>query len=146
MARNGFKIFDSDTHVGPVMDVLDPYLSGAEKAKLASWEQYKTANKRGHVTYTRGQRRYRRRLGTARPEESPGGYMAGLRLRLSAWREPLPEIGRIRAGLGHGRDPQAQVVLGQRGPSLRPLRAELARYARYTRHRWARGGAVQHSV
>jgi len=25
MAKNGFKIFDSDTHVGPFVDVLDPY-------------------------------------------------------------------------------------------------------------------------
>ena len=27
MARDGFKIFDSDTHVGPSMNVLDPYLA-----------------------------------------------------------------------------------------------------------------------
>ena len=58
MARNGYRIFDSDTHVGPVMDVLERFLTDAEKAKLAAWEQHKTANKRGHVTYTRGQRRY----------------------------------------------------------------------------------------
>ena len=77
MARNGYKIFDSYTHVGPVMDVLEKYLSGAEKAKLLEWEPYRTANRRGNVTYTRGQRRYRRRLGTATPEETPGGYMAG---------------------------------------------------------------------
>lgn len=77
MAKNGFKIFDSDTHVGPVMDVLERYLADAEKAKLAAWEPHKTTNKRGHVTYTRGQRRYRRRLGTATPEDTPGGYMAG---------------------------------------------------------------------
>lgn len=77
MARNGFKIFDSDTHVGPVMDVLDKHIAGAEKAKLPAWEEFKSTNKRGNVTYTRGQRRYRRRLGTAKPEETPGGYMAG---------------------------------------------------------------------
>jgi predicted TIM-barrel fold metal-dependent hydrolase len=77
MARNGFRIFDSDTHVGPVMEVLEKHLSSAEKARLPAWEQHKSANKRGHVTYTRGQRRYRRRLGSAKPEETPGGYMAG---------------------------------------------------------------------
>ena len=77
MARNGYRIFDSDTHVGPVMGVLENYLTDAEKAKLAAWEQHKTVNQRGHVTYTRGQRRYRRRLGTATPEDTPGGYMAG---------------------------------------------------------------------
>ncbi len=77
MARNGYKIFDSDTHVGPVMDVLDKHLAAAEKVKLPGWEPFKTANKLGRVTYTKGQRRYRRRLGTAKPEETPGGYMAG---------------------------------------------------------------------
>ena len=77
MARNGYRIFDSDTHVGPVMDVLDKHLAAAEKAKLPAWEEFKSANKRGNITYTRGQRRYRRRLGAAKPEE-----MAGVRARL----------------------------------------------------------------
>ena len=31
MARNGYKIFDADTHVGPVMEVLDKYLTHAER-------------------------------------------------------------------------------------------------------------------
>jgi len=77
MAKNGYKIFDSDTHVGPVMGVLEKHLTSAEKGKLPGWEQFKATNKGGHVTYTKGQRRYRRRLGTAQPEETPGGYMAG---------------------------------------------------------------------
>ncbi|MGH8642807.1 MAG: amidohydrolase family protein [Burkholderiales bacterium] len=77
MARNGYRIFDSDTHVGPVMDVLDKHIASAEKAKLPAWEEFKSANKRGNVTYTRGQRRYRRRLGTAKADETPAGYMAG---------------------------------------------------------------------
>lgn len=77
MARDGYRIFDSDTHVGPVMGVLEKHLTSAEKAKLPGWDEFKATNKGGHVTYTRGQRRYRRRLGTARPEETPGGYMAG---------------------------------------------------------------------
>ena len=29
MARNGFKIFDSDTHVGPYMEVLEKYITDA---------------------------------------------------------------------------------------------------------------------
>ena len=74
--RNGFKIFDSDTHVGPHMDVLDPYLSASDKARLAGWEPY-LSRRSGHVTYTKGQRHYRRRLGAARGEETSGGYMAG---------------------------------------------------------------------
>ena len=75
--RNGFKIFDSDTHVGPYMDVLSPYLSDADNATLAQWEQYRSVDKHGRITYTKGQRHYRRRLGEAHAEQTPGGYMAG---------------------------------------------------------------------
>ncbi len=77
MARNGFKIFDSDTHVGPYMEVLSPYLSDAERATLARWEDYRSVDKHGRITYTKGQRHYRRRLGEAQAEQTPGGYMAG---------------------------------------------------------------------
>ncbi len=35
MAKNGYRIFDSDTHVGPFMEVLEPYLSEGEKSRLA---------------------------------------------------------------------------------------------------------------
>jgi hypothetical protein len=27
MARNGYQIFDSDTHVGPAAEILTPYLT-----------------------------------------------------------------------------------------------------------------------
>ena len=27
MAKNGYKIFDSDTHVGPQADILERYMS-----------------------------------------------------------------------------------------------------------------------
>jgi hypothetical protein len=40
VARNGYRIFDSDTHVGPVMDVLDKHLAATERAKLPAWEEY----------------------------------------------------------------------------------------------------------
>ena len=66
MARDGFRIFDSDTHVGPSMNVLDSHLASAEKARLADWEQWKDVNPRnGRITYTRGGRQYQRRLGSA---------------------------------------------------------------------------------
>jgi len=77
MARDGFKIFDSDTHVGPSMNVLDKYLSSAEKDRLAGWEQWKDTNPRtGRITYTKGRRSYQRRLGTATAETGPARYMA----------------------------------------------------------------------
>lgn len=77
MARNGYRIFDSDTHVGPLMNVLANYVTDAEKKRLSGWEEFKSVNKLGHITYTKGQRRYQRRLGSATAEQTPGGYMAG---------------------------------------------------------------------
>ena len=65
MARNGYRIFDSDTHIGPYMDVLERYLSGSEKEKLAAWEPHRSKSK-GFPVYTKGQRRYLRKLGSAR--------------------------------------------------------------------------------
>ena len=77
MARDGFRIFDSDTHVGPSMNILDRYLASAEKARLADWEQWRDVNPRsGRVTYTRGGRQYQRRLGCAAADPTPGRYMA----------------------------------------------------------------------
>src|ERR1700730_7223169 len=77
MARDGFRIFDSDTHVGPDARILARYLSEAEKDRLREWEKFKSVDRNGRETYTRGQRRYRRRLGMAEPDEAPAGYMAG---------------------------------------------------------------------
>jgi uncharacterized protein len=91
MARNGYKIFDSDTHVGPFMEVLEQYLSASEKTQLAQWEQYRTLNKRGQVTYTKGQRVYRRRLGDAEADQAPAGYMAGF-TGVKREREPSPRV------------------------------------------------------
>jgi predicted TIM-barrel fold metal-dependent hydrolase len=89
--KNGCRIFDSDTHVGPYMEVLEPYLSEAEKSLLSGWAQYKTVNKRGQQTYTRGQRLYRRRLGDARADQAPAGYMAGY-TGVKREREPSPRV------------------------------------------------------
>jgi uncharacterized protein len=91
MARDGYRIFDSDTHVGPDAAILDRYLSEAEKDRLIGWERYRTTGRNGHVTYTKGQRRYRRKLGTAIPEESPGGYMAGF-TGVARQRQPSPLV------------------------------------------------------
>lgn len=69
MARDGFKIFDSDTHVGPAADILERYLTASEKEKFKVYAPYKSVHHRtGHVTYTRGIRNYRRRLGSMEAE------------------------------------------------------------------------------
>ncbi len=77
MAKDGYKIFDSDTHVGPIINVLDPFMTEAEKKRLEGWSEFRVENKKGHVTYNRGQRRYRRKLGMAVADTAPAGYMAG---------------------------------------------------------------------
>jgi len=91
MAGVRYRIFDSDTHVGPDAAILDRYLSQAEKDRLIGWERYRATGRNGHVTYTKGQRRYRRKLGTAAPEESPGGYMAGF-TGVARERQPSPLV------------------------------------------------------
>ena len=88
MARNGYRIFDSDTHVGPYMDVLERYLSGAEKERLAAWEPFRSKSK-GFPVYTKGARKYLRKLGTAQAEADKGGYRAGF---TGAKREREPAV------------------------------------------------------
>jgi hypothetical protein len=41
MACDGYRIFDSDTHVGPDARILARYLSEPEKDRLRDWEAYK---------------------------------------------------------------------------------------------------------
>src|SRR6202790_3501429 len=77
MARGGYKFFDTDPHVGPYIDVLEPYLTAEDKARLAGGEQYRTTSRSGHVSYNKGQRVYQRRLYTETAEAAPSGYMAG---------------------------------------------------------------------
>ena len=44
-----------ERHVG----ILADYLSEAKKDRLRGWEAYKSRDRSGHETYTKGQRRYR---------------------------------------------------------------------------------------
>ncbi len=93
MSKDGFLIFDTDTHVGPSMDVLEGYMSEAERQKLEPFAQFRSVAKRtGQVTYRMGARRYERRLGLAEPgERSNGGYMAGF-TGAHKGREPVPTV------------------------------------------------------
>ena len=79
MASNGYKIFDSDTHVGPSADILERYLSANDRDKLKGFAEFRTQNRRtGHSTYNFNTRQYTRRLGDpeARPPDA-GEYMTG---------------------------------------------------------------------
>ncbi|MBV9018501.1 MAG: hypothetical protein JO058_22860, partial [Alphaproteobacteria bacterium] len=70
MARDGYRIFDSDTHVGPDAAILESYLSADEKERLACWASYRATGRSGRVTYTKGERHYRRKLGAAAPDKT----------------------------------------------------------------------------
>jgi len=92
MARNGFKIFDADTHVRPDADLLQPYLDVDMRAKLNQFDRYKATNKEGAVTYLMGTRHYQRRLGAA-DEDAPENkeYMSGYKRHQHGKPDPLCE-------------------------------------------------------
>ena len=58
MARDGLRIFDADTHVGPTMAVLERYLTAAERAALEPLSDKRATRKNGQVTYQGGERKY----------------------------------------------------------------------------------------
>jgi hypothetical protein len=39
--RHGFKIFDSDTHLNPMAETLEPYFDAAMRKRLPEWESCK---------------------------------------------------------------------------------------------------------
>jgi uncharacterized protein len=39
--RNGYKIYDSDTHLGPMAENLAPYFDASVRNRLPEWEQFK---------------------------------------------------------------------------------------------------------
>jgi hypothetical protein len=39
--RDGFKIFDSATHISPMAETLEPYFDAAMRKRLAEWESCK---------------------------------------------------------------------------------------------------------
>src|SRR4029434_10681490 len=90
VARNGYKIFDADTHVRPDADLLEPYLSNLARAKLALYENYRARHNHGAVTYLMGERKYKRRLGLAGDEEPQGKeYMSGYKRQQHRKPHPL---------------------------------------------------------
>ena len=54
MARNGYRIFDADTHVRPDAKLLIPYLPAPAREKLSQFEKYQARNQDGAVTYLMG--------------------------------------------------------------------------------------------
>lgn len=90
MAKDGYLIFDADTHVGPSMDVLEPYLSAAERARLEPLAPYRRGTR-----YMMGERKYDRRLGEAEPTPTdPNAYMGGRFTGSHKGRRPHPDTDR----------------------------------------------------
>lgn len=141
MSKNGFKIFDSDTHVGPYVDILNPFIEDEIKAKLPVWEKYKTAHhKTGHISYLMGQRKYRRRIGDAAPDATPARYMAGF-TGVETTKKPNPDIDkdpdlRIADLDFEGVDVNLMVPSGWFGTwtTVDDVELELGMYRAY--HRW----------
>lgn len=78
--KNGFKIWDTDTHVRPSLETLEPYYDANVRTRLPELEPYKRENRRdveglvvGRHSYALGERvSYARCLGKAAPE--PGVF------------------------------------------------------------------------
>jgi len=140
MARDSYRIFDSDTHVGPDARILAAYLSEAERDQLRGWEAYKSTDRHGRETYTKGQRGYRRRLGMATPDDAASGYMAGF-TGVKRTREPAPHVDadpgeRIKDMDHDGADVNLTLPSGWFGTwtASDDVALEMAMYRAY--HRW----------
>ena len=142
MARNGYRIFDADTHVGPTMDVLEGYLASPERAALEPLGDLRRVNKRtGQISYHAGERKYERRLGepAARPAD-PHAYM-GAYSGSHKGRDPDPRVdhdpaARIADMDSEGVDVNLLLPSGWFGTwtTVEDTRQELALYRAY--HRW----------
>ena len=140
MARNGFKIFDADTHVRPDADLLEPYLSAQMRARLERFSAHKERNKDGAVTYLMGAREYKRRLGAvpgAKPEKNE--YMQGYKRHQHGKPDPLcerdPNV-RIKDMDSEGVDVNLMLPSGWFGTwtTVDDAAIETAMYEAY--HRW----------
>ena len=71
--KNGFRVYDSDTHVNPAAEVLERYVDPGFRPRLAELEPYRFAVGQGAVggveglhNYRVGTKYYRRVLGEQR--------------------------------------------------------------------------------
>src|SRR5438552_10304484 len=75
--KNGFLVYDSDTHVNPATEVLERYVDPGFRPRLAELEPYRFAVGQGAVggvpefhNYRVGTKYYRRVLGEPAPRET----------------------------------------------------------------------------
>lgn len=93
MAKNGYKIFDSDTHVGPQADILAQYMTAGDLERLKAFDGFlRKSSTTGHSTYNFNTRSYTRRLGQPEAQESdPREYMTGFTAQHRRPPNPLQE-------------------------------------------------------
>jgi predicted TIM-barrel fold metal-dependent hydrolase len=77
--KNGFRVYDADTHVNPAAEVLERYVDPGFRPRLAELAPYRASGSDGLHSYRVGTKFYRRILGEASPRESFTG-------RESRWR------------------------------------------------------------
>ncbi len=91
--KDGYKIFDSDTHVGPLADIIARYLSVSDRDRLKAFDPYRREREDSdHYTYNFNTRKYPRRIGDAesRPVD-PHEYMTGFTAQHREPPNPLNE-------------------------------------------------------
>src|SRR2546427_11230957 len=84
MARDGYRIFDADTHIIEPVEPIEEYLAAGDRAKLAALGPLvgRAPAKAGTSRCVIGKRRpLHRRLGSRQPGASPSGAARGPRAR-----------------------------------------------------------------
>src|SRR5437016_13211496 len=77
--KNGFSVYDSDTHVLPAAEVIERYVDPEFRPRLAELAPYRLAVRQsaehsgGSHTYRVAQQYYRRIFGEAEPREGHTG-------------------------------------------------------------------------
>src|SRR5207248_5026098 len=78
--KNGFRVYDSDTHVNPAAEVLERYVDPDFRARLGELSPYRFAVGQGAVggveglhNYRVGTKYYRRVLGERAPRDTFSG-------------------------------------------------------------------------
>src|SRR5499425_1913191 len=99
--KNGFRVYDSDTHVNPAAEVLERYVDPGFRPRLAELEPYRFAVGQGAVggveglhNYRVGTKYYRRVLGESAPRET----FTGRETRWMGSKPPRPGVQDDHAG------------------------------------------------
>jgi predicted TIM-barrel fold metal-dependent hydrolase len=77
--KNGYHVYDADTHVSPSAEILERYVDPGFRARLAELAPYRLAGGDGLHSYSFGRKYYRRILGEPTPRDTFTG-------RESRWR------------------------------------------------------------